>query len=79
MQSVFGKDNFFLEAQLMDRENNPEQQEMTDMVRSIAEQSNCKMLCTPDAHYCRQEDSIDQEYCYAIILKLHWLILIKNV
>tara|TARA_B100001778_G_scaffold92184_1_gene75251 strand:- start:21445 stop:23325 length:1881 start_codon:yes stop_codon:yes gene_type:complete len=60
MQSVFGKDNFFLEAQLMDRENNPEQQEMTDMVRSIAEQSNCKMLCTPDAHYCRQEDSIDQ-------------------
>jgi len=60
MQDMFGKDNFFLEAQLMDRENNPEQQEMTDIVRNISNKTKCKIICTPDAHYCRQEDSIDQ-------------------
>lgn len=60
MRDIFGKENFFLEAQLMDRENNPEQSQMTDIVRDISNRTSCKIICTPDAHYCRKEDAIDQ-------------------
>jgi DNA polymerase III subunit alpha len=60
MKDIFGSDNFFLEAQLMDQANNPQQIEITNLVRDIAQQTNTKVICTPDAHYCNQEDAIDQ-------------------
>ncbi len=60
MKDIFGSDSFFLEAQLMDQANNPQQIEITNLIRDIAKQTSTKVICTPDAHYCNQEDAIDQ-------------------
>jgi len=60
MKEIFGAENFFLEAQLMDRVLNPTQQEVTDYVRALGKKTNTKVICTPDAHYCNKEDAIDQ-------------------
>jgi DNA polymerase-3 subunit alpha len=60
LQNAFGKDNFFLETQLMDSQNLLIQKHLTDCVRKIARQKNIKAICTPDAHYCRKEDAVDQ-------------------
>ena len=60
MKDIFGPDNFFLEAQLMDREYSKEQIEMTEHIRRLGQITNTKVICTPDAHYCEKEDAIDQ-------------------
>ena len=60
MKDIFGKDNFFLESQLMDQENLPQQIELTNIIRDLGKQTNTKVICTPDAHYCAQEDAVDQ-------------------
>lgn len=60
LKDLFGRDNFFLEAQLMDRDNNPLQVILTDSIRELGKHTNTKIICTPDAHYCRREDAVDQ-------------------
>jgi DNA polymerase-3 subunit alpha len=50
----------FLEAQLMDQENLPIQKILTDKIRTIGKETNTKVICTPDAHYCNKEDAVDQ-------------------
>jgi DNA polymerase-3 subunit alpha len=60
MQEIFGKDNFYLETQLFDKELLQEQQYLTDCIRRLSEMSKTKALCTPDAHYVNSEDAIDQ-------------------
>lgn len=57
---IFGKENVFLEAQLMDAENMPIQRTLTEAVEKIANKMGVKVICTPDAHYCRKEDAVDQ-------------------
>ena len=57
---MFGKDNFFLEAQLMDRDNLEIQTQLTDCIRELSKLTNTKAICTPDAHYCKKEDAVDQ-------------------
>jgi DNA polymerase-3 subunit alpha len=57
---TFGKENLFLEAQLIDRENLPIQESLTDCIREIAKDFNLRVICTPDAHYCTKEDAEDQ-------------------
>ena len=60
LKEAFGADNFFLESQLMDKEFNPEQIEMTDFLRRLSKSTNTKIVATPDAHYCSKDDAIDQ-------------------
>ena len=60
MKEIFGKDNFFLESQLMDQEFNPKQKEMTDIIRELSAKTSTKIIATPDAHYCEKKDAIDQ-------------------
>ena len=60
LHNIFGKENVFLEAQLMDRDNLTVQNQLTDCVRQIAKQTSTKVVCTPDAHYCNKSDAIDQ-------------------
>jgi len=60
MKNIFGNDNFFLETQLMDLEFLPEQQHLTDCIRALGEITKTKIICTPDAHYADQDDSVDQ-------------------
>jgi len=59
-KDIFGKDNFFLESQLMDQENLPIQKTLTDCIRELGIVTDTKVVCTPDAHYCRKTDAIDQ-------------------
>lgn len=60
LHKIFGKGNVFLEAQLMDKENLPIQIKLTEAIRELGRLTNTKVICTPDAHYCRKEDAVDQ-------------------
>ncbi len=60
LKEMFGKDNFFLEAQLMDSVNTPIQIELTNTIRELGRLTNTKVICTPDAHYARKDDASDQ-------------------
>ena len=60
MKDLFGSENFFLESQLMDQENLPEQKHLTDIIREIGTTTNTRVICTPDAHYCDKADAVDQ-------------------
>lgn len=60
LQDIFGKNNFFLEAQLMDHINNPTQIIITDCIRELGKINNIAVIGTPDAHYCNKDDAIDQ-------------------
>lgn len=59
LKDVF-HDLVFLEAQLIDKDNLPVQIILTDAIREIGKSTNTKVICTPDAHYARREDAIDQ-------------------
>lgn len=60
LKNIFGTDNLFLEAQLMDSVNSPLQKQLTECVREIALLTSTKVIATPDAHYVRKEDAADQ-------------------
>lgn len=60
LKEIFGKDNLFLEAQLMDSSNTILQKDLTETVRELGKITNTRIICTPDAHYTRKEDAIDQ-------------------
>jgi DNA polymerase-3 subunit alpha len=60
MKTIFGTDNFFLETQLFDQAYLKQQTYLTDTIRRISQLSKTKAVCTPDAHYCEQDDAIDQ-------------------
>jgi len=60
MKDIFGEDNFFLESQLMDQQLTPKQIELTEVIRRLGKLTNTKVICTPDAHYAKQEDAVDQ-------------------
>jgi DNA polymerase-3 subunit alpha len=52
--------DLFLEAQLMDQDNLTTQKILTESIRILGKKTNTKVICTPDAHYARKEDSVDQ-------------------
>ena len=60
LKDVFGQENIFLESQLMDKENNPIQKDLSDAIEYVAKECGVKVICTPDAHYARREDADDQ-------------------
>lgn len=59
LKEIFNN-HVFLEAQLMDKENLLIQEQLTECIRKIGKETNTYVICTPDAHYCRKEDAIDQ-------------------
>lgn len=70
MKDIFGQDNFFLEAQLIDQENTKQQISLTDTIRRIASATNTKVIATPDAHYAESDDAVDQRILLCNNLKL---------
>lgn len=70
MKDMFGQDNFFLEAQLIDQENTKQQISLTDTIRRIASATNTKVIATPDAHYAESDDAVDQRILLCNNLKL---------
>lgn len=60
LANIFGRKNFYVEIQLMDSVISPAQIVISDCLRQVAKDLSLKCLATPDAHYCRKEDAIDQ-------------------
>lgn len=60
LHDIFGSENVCLEAQLMDLQNLSIQSDLTSAIRQLGKQTGTKVICTPDAHYCRREDAADQ-------------------
>jgi len=61
LKDIFGKDNVLLEVQLVDSRINPLVKQLVECIREIATQTNTKTIASTDAHYCEQEQSIDQQ------------------
>lgn len=59
-QNDFGKDNFYLEVQLMDNVALPKQKIIAECIRKISKDTGIPCVATPDAHYARKEDARDQ-------------------
>lgn len=70
LKTIFGNDNIFLEAQLIDKENLPIQEFLTKAIREIGQKTNIKIIATPDAHYARKEDAVDQRILLCNNLKV---------
>ena len=70
MKGIFGDNNFFLEAQLIDQENCTDQVSLTDTIRRIGKLTNTKIIATPDAHYCESDDAVDQRILICNNLKV---------
>jgi DNA polymerase-3 subunit alpha len=68
LKTIFG--HVFLEAQLMDSTNLTVQIQLTDAIRQLGKKTNTKVICTPDAHYCRKEDAVDQRILLCNNLKI---------
>jgi DNA polymerase III subunit alpha len=60
LRSIFGKENFFMEVQLIDRDFNSSTQANADAIRALSQLSGTKCVATPDAHYPNSEDAVDQ-------------------
>lgn len=68
LQDVFGKDNFFIEIQLMDADN--EHQQIIGMsLRNLSKSKNIPRVATIDAHYCDILDAVDQRVLLCSSLK----------
>jgi DNA polymerase-3 subunit alpha len=59
-QELFGKGNFFLEIQLIDKDNMPAQQLIADVLREVSKKTGIECIATCDAHYPEKKDAIDQ-------------------
>lgn len=79
LKDIFGSQNFFLEAQLMDQEYSQAQKEMTEHIRRLGQITNTKVICTPDAHYCEKDDAIDQRVLLCNNLKTTFIEINKKL
>ena len=68
LQETFGKDNVFIEIQLMDTENK-DQQIIGKSLRSYAQKNGIQRVATIDAHYCESIDAVDQRVLLCSSLK----------
>jgi len=60
LQDAFGKDNVWLECQLIDKKNIPQMEVLTNLMRGLSITTGAECIAVPDAHYCRREDAPDQ-------------------
>jgi DNA polymerase-3 subunit alpha len=68
---LFGKDNFFIEIQLIDGEHTPAAIAVSKCLRVIAKDMGLRSLATCDAHYATQEDAGDQRVVLASNLRIN--------
>lgn len=67
-QKIFNN-NFYLEIQLIDSINLPAARVIASGLRYVSKKTGIKCVCTPDAHYPRQQDAADQRILLASMLK----------
>ncbi len=59
-RDLFGRDNFFVEVQLIDAVNTPAAAVVAKAMRWVSKELGIPALATPDAHYPAAEDAVDQ-------------------
>lgn len=59
-QDAFGVSNFFIEIQLIDKDRLPCEVVIAECLRHMSTKLGVKKVATPDAHYPKKEDAIDQ-------------------
>ena len=69
LQNMFGKDNFFLEIQLIDSKTNEDTRIVAERLRTISTQTGIPCVATPDAHYPTREAAEDQQVLICTALK----------
>tara|TARA_Y100001963_G_scaffold78366_2_gene108662 strand:- start:39798 stop:41657 length:1860 start_codon:yes stop_codon:yes gene_type:complete len=69
LRDAFGKDNFYIEIQLIDSLINKNAKECAEKLREISKATGIPCVATPDAHYCRKEDSHDQRVLLCTALR----------
>ena len=69
MQEIFGKDNFFIEIQLIDSDNNETSRVTAEKLRQISIKTGIPCVATPDAHYPTREAAEDQQVLLCTSLK----------
>tara|TARA_Y100000004_G_C8957798_1_gene431634 strand:+ start:413 stop:2263 length:1851 start_codon:yes stop_codon:yes gene_type:complete len=69
LSEIFGKDNFFVEVQLMDKENEY-QQIIGNKLRDICNINKIAKISSIDAHYCERYDAVDQRILLCSNLKM---------
>ena len=61
MQDIFGKENFYVEIQLIDAKTFPEAAKNAVMLRDLATKTGAPCIATGDAHYATPEMSVDHQ------------------
>lgn len=59
-QRLFGEENFFLEIQLIDKDNLPAAVAIAETLRELSRGLGIPRVATPDAHYPERKDAQDQ-------------------
>lgn len=70
MQEIFGRENFYLEVQLMDGKHNPLMVHVAEVIREISKKTGIPCVATPDAHYAFKEQAADQRILLCNNLKV---------
>lgn len=69
LTDIFGKDNFFVEVQLFDK-NNQYQHNVGQKLRDICNINKIPKMASIDSHYCESQDSVDQRILLCSNMKL---------
>lgn len=69
MQDVFGKGNFFIEIQLIDKDRLHMSVVLAEILRAVSHQTGIPCVATADSHYINREDAIDQRVLLCSSLK----------
>ncbi len=68
-QDLFGKDNFSLEIQLIDKVNLPASEIVAEVLRRVGHELKIPLTATADSHYPRREDAADQRILLCSAMK----------
>lgn len=60
LQEIFGRGNFFIEIQAIDRENIPVVADLITILRNVSRNTGIPCIATGDSHYPNREDAILQ-------------------
>ena len=78
-EGIFGKGNFFIEIQLIDKVFLPAQAVVSECLRCISKETGIPAIATPDAHYTVKDDAADQRVLICTNLKTTMLEIEKKL
>jgi len=68
-REIFGKDNFFIEIQLIDKENAPSTILIAECLREVSKLTGISCVATADPHYPTRQDASDQRLLLCSAMK----------